>query len=77
MRHIRAGGLLGLVAVSALAVGPPRSSDFLDPRVGADVRVEFAAESRDVRFDMSDESISLKAFERAQRASFDATLNEG
>lgn len=69
--HPPAGG------VFRATVGPPRSSDFLDPRVGADVRVEFDAESRDVRFDMSDESISLKAFERAQRASFDATLNEG
>ena len=53
-------------------VGPPRSSDFLDPRVGADVKVEFDAQSGDVRFDMSDESISLKAHERAAKAAFDA-----
>ena len=53
-------------------LGPPRSSDFLDPRIGARVGVEIEAKSGKVRFDMADPGLSLKAFERRQKAVFDA-----
>lgn len=59
------------------AVKTPRNAgDFKDPRIGAAVKVEFDPKSRKVRFDKSDESLSMKADERARRASFDASLTE-
>ena len=68
--------LPGSEPFSAL-VPTPRTSDFYDPRIGAVVKVEVDAETHQVRFDRSDESLSFKAYEKAQQAAIDRQLRDG
>ena len=54
----------------------PNTSDFLDPKVGAVVKVEVDPKKNDVRFDRSDPARSFKAQEKTKQSAFDAALRE-
>jgi hypothetical protein len=55
---------------------PRIGTDFLAPGIGQAARVEYDPESRKVRFDKSDASLSLKAQKRSREDHFADTLRQ-
>jgi hypothetical protein len=60
----------------AVARLPFIATDFWSPTIGQTVGVVFNTKSHAVRFDRHDSRLSAKAYERAQRSSFDKTRRE-
>lgn len=57
--------------------GPPHlTSDFMSPQVGMNVKMEYEAKSRDVRFDMDDPQLSWKAHKKGAKSGFDNLLGQ-
>lgn len=61
-------------AFRAKAEEPRIATDFLSPSIGQAVRVEYEPDSRKVRFDKTDPSLSLKAFSKARDDHFAGSL---
>jgi len=62
-------------AFRALVQPPKMATDFSQPEVGQQVKVEVHSDGQKVRFDKSDPGLSIKASKRARKQRFDETLD--
>ena len=59
----------------ALVQAPKIATDFSQPEVGQQVKVEVHGDGKKVRFDKSDPGLSIKAAKRARKQRFDEVLD--